>query len=317
MWEAITQLFPFAIAFSIPLLVTSLGGLYSERSGVVNVGLEGFMLSGAFFSALTIRLLKGVVEGNTAIWISLLVAVAATAVFSLLHAFACVSLNANHVISGTAINMMALALTVYFARTITGSGNISIGAGLSRSNIPLLSDIPVLGPLFFRQSYPTTWVVALLLLVSWYLLYRTPFGLRLRACGEHPHAADSAGVNVYRMRTVAVLISGGLAGLGGAIVLVTVAGEFSATVTAGLGFLSLAALIFGQWKPLGILGATFFFGTATTVANFSMVFPTFDRIPNGILRAFPYVITLFALILSSRSSRAPLAAGQPYDKGQR
>jgi len=172
----------------------------------------------------------------------------------------------------------------------------------------------VLGKLFFTMSYPTTWLVLVILLCSWFILYKTPFGLRLRACGEHPHAADSAGINVFLMRYIAVMVSGAFAALGGAIVIVTYSGEFNGTA-AGLGFLALAALIFGQWKPMGILGATVFFGFASTIANVSQVVPTLAQIPGILLKIFPYVVTLIALVIFSKSSQAPQAAGEPYDKG--
>ena len=315
MWDFLTFVFPYAITYTIPLLITSLGGLLCERSGVVNIGLEGLMIIGSFASALAIFRLYPIV-GDAAVWIGLLIAALAGAAFSLLHAFASISLNANQVISGTAINMMAGALTLYFARYITGSGNIHILSGLQRFNIPVLSKIPILGKLFFTQTYTTTWLVLLLLLGSWLLINRTPFGLRLRACGEHPHAADAAGVNVKLIRYIGVMFSGAFAGLGGAIILVTYSGEFNGSV-AGLGFLALAALIFGQWKPLGILGATFFFGFASTMANVSQVVPALTQIPGLILKAFPYVVTLLALVFFSKSSRAPRAAGEPFEQGKR
>ncbi len=315
MVDLIYQLFPYAIAFTVPLLITSLGGLYSERSGVINIGLEGLMLMGMFVGALIISRTESIYPG-TAIWIGLLAAMLFGAVFALLHAFACVTLNANQVISGIAINMIAAAVTVYLARLISGSGNIQIIRGLSRQTIPILSDIPILGRLLFTQTYATTWFVLLILVVATFLLYKTRFGLRLRACGEHPHAADSAGVNVYRMRYMAVIISGACAGLGGATFIVTISGEFNGTA-AGLGFLALAALIFGQWKPWGILGAAFFFGFASTVANVSQVVPMLAQIPGIYLKTFPYVVTLAALVLSSKYSLAPKAIGEPYDKGKR
>ncbi|MBT3275507.1 MAG: ABC transporter permease, partial [Spirochaetales bacterium] len=286
MWAIIEQIFPYAIAYTIPLLITALGGLYSERSGVVNIGLEGLMVVGSFAGALVISLLQPALPEG-AIWIGLLAAAVAGAAFSLLHAFASINLNANQVISGTAINMIAGALTVFLARNISGSGNIQIVFGMTRRNIPLLHKIPILGKLFFTQTYGTTWVVLLILLIGWFVLYKTPFGLRLRACGEHPQAADAAGVNVLGLRYAGVLISGAFAGLGGAVILVTYSGEFNGSV-AGLGFLALAALIFGQWKPLGILGATFFFGFASTLANVSQVVPALSKIPGLILKAFPY-----------------------------
>ncbi len=315
MWDILILIFPYAITFTIPLLITSLGGLVCERSGVVNIGLEGLMIIGSFASALCISKLYPIL-GAGAVWIGLLVAALAGATFSLLHAFASINLNANQVISGTAINMIAGALTVYFARFITGSGNIQIISGLTRYNIPVLSRIPILGKLFFTQTYSTTWLILLILLGTWYLVYKTPFGLRLRACGEHPHAADAAGVNVRLVRYIGVLFSGAFAGLGGGVILVTFSGEFNGSV-AGLGFLALAALIFGQWRPLGILGATFFFGFASTLANVSQVVPALSQIPGFILKAFPYVVTLIALVFFSKSSQAPRAAGEPFDQGKR
>jgi simple sugar transport system permease protein len=313
-WHILIQIFPYAVALTIPLLITSLGGLFSERSGVVNIGLEGLMVMGFFAAAITVQRLEVLVPAQ-AIPLGLLAAAVAGVLFSLLHAFASINLNADQIISGTAINMMATALTVYLARTITGSGNIRIRSGILRQNIPGLADLPGIGPLLFTQTYWTTWVVLALLAISWFLLYKTSFGLRLRACGEHPSSAASAGINVYRMRYLGVMISGAFAGLGGGIILVTYSGEFNGTV-AGLGFLALAALIFGQWKPLGVLGATLFFGFASTVANVSQVIPQLAVIPPLLLKSFPYVVTLIALVLFSKTSQAPKAAGQPYYPGQ-
>lgn len=292
------------------MLVTSLGGLYSERSGVTNIGLEGLMLVGYFASAITIKLTEATL-GINALPLGLLVGVLAGAIFSLLHAFASINLRADQIISGTAINMLAAALTVYLARTISGSGNVRIFMGIVRKNIPFLAKIPILGPLFFSQTYWTTWLCLLIWALSWILLYKTSFGLRLRACGEHPSAVASAGVNVRMMRYFGVTMSGALAGLGGSVILVTYSGEFNGTV-AGLGFLSLAALIFGQWKPLGILGATFFFGIATTIANVSQVIPSLNVIPPVIFKVFPYIATLLALVIFSKKSAAPKAVGEPF-----
>ncbi|MBN2559257.1 MAG: ABC transporter permease [Clostridia bacterium] len=311
MFDIIIKIFPYAIAFTAPLLITALGGLYSERSGVVNIGLEGLMVIGFFAGAVTIKSLEATVP-QLSILVGILAGIIAGALFSLLHAFASISLNADQVISGTAINMLAGALTLFFARTITGSGNISITLGIVRSAVPVLSKIPLIGPIFFTNTYYTTWIVLAIWGFSWFLLYKTSFGLRLRACGEHPNAAASAGVNVVRMRYIGVMVSGALAGLGGAVMIATYAGEFNGTV-AGLGFLALAALIFGQWKPLGILGAAFFFGFARTVADASQVIPQFNVVPPIILKIFPYVVTLIALVLFSKTSKAPKAAGQPFD----
>ncbi len=314
MIELITQIFPYAIAYTIPLLITSLGGLFSERSGVVNIGLEGLMVIGAFASALVIQVTEQSFAG--AIWLGLFAAMCAGALFSMLHAFASVSLNANQVISGTAINLIATGLTVFFARNILGNGNIQIVNALDRFNVPVLHRIPVLGPLFFTNSYETTWLVLLILGISYYVLYYTPGGMHLRACGEHPHAAEAAGIHVRRTRYIGVGVSGAFAGLGGAIVIVTYSGQFNGTMS-GLGFLALASLIFGQWKPLGILGATFFFGFATTIANVSQVIPQLAVLPNVVLKTFPYVATLIALVVFSKSSQAPRAIGEPFEQGRR
>lgn len=317
MWKIIVQVFPYAIAYTVPLLIVALGALYCERSGVTNIGLEGLMIIGSFAGALTISMLQSSYGAKSwTIYVGLLVAAIAGALFSLLHAFASITLKANQTISGTAINLIATALTVFLARNITGSGNIVLTVGLIKKNIKGLSSIPVIGALFFKNSYTTTWIVLLILFFMTFLLYKTAFGLRLRACGEHPHAASAAGVNVIIMRYIGVITSGAFAGLGGAIYLVTIAGEFNGSV-AGIGFLALAALIFGQWKPFGILAATFFFGFATTIANVSQVIPALAKIPPIILKTFPYVVTLLALIVFSKSTQAPKASGEPFDPGKR
>lgn len=317
MWHIIEQIFPYAIVFTIPLLITALGGLFSERSGIVNIALEGLMIIGAFSGALSIHYLSGVIENNTLVlWLGLLAAVAAGILFSILHAFASINLNADQIISGTAINLIATALTIFLARNMTGSGNIRITSGFTPSNVPFLSDIPIIGDLFFTKTYPTTWFVLVILFISSFILYKTRFGLRLRSCGEFPQAAEAAGINVRRIRYSGVLISGAFAGLGGALIIVTYAGEFTGTVS-GLGFLALASLIFGQWKPLGVLAATFFFGFASTIANVSQVIPELAVIPPILLKIFPYVVTLIALVIFSKSSQAPKAVGETFDSGKR
>jgi ABC-type uncharacterized transport system permease subunit len=316
MWTTIEQITPYAIIFTIPLLITALGGLFSERSGVVNIGLEGLMIIGAFAGAFTVFKLQAMWPNNPSVlWIGLLMALLAGALFSLLHAFASINLSADQVISGTAINMIAGAITIFLARNMTGSGNIRITSFVP-FDIPGLSDIPIIGPLLFTKTHWTTWLILLIVALSSFALYKTPFGLRLRACGENPHAAEAAGVNVKRMRYYGVMISGAFAGLGGAVIIVTYAGEFTGSV-AGLGFLALASLIFGQWKPLGVLGATLFFGIASTIANVSQVIPSLAVFPPIILKVFPYVVTLVALVMFSKSSRAPKAVGEPYDSGKR
>ncbi len=315
MWELLIIIVPSAIAYTMPLLMGALGGLYSERSGVTNLCIEGLMLFGCFASAATIVKLQAIpgFSFNLAIVIGIVVAMLASTLLAALHAIASINLKADQTISGTAINMLSTALSLFLAQTITGSGNITVVRAVIRSDVPILSKIPVLGPLFFSETYWTTWICIAVWVISYFLLYKTSFGLRLRACGEHPSAVASAGVNVHKMRYIGVLTSGLLSGLGGACILVTYAGEYNAgSGINGLGFLAIAALIFGQWKPLGILGSTAFFGLCMTIANIGRILPAFSGIPMAVLGAFPYIATLIALIFSSKKSAAPLASGQPF-----
>ncbi|MHC1683375.1 MAG: ABC transporter permease [Clostridiaceae bacterium] len=316
MWDIITNIFPLAITYTAPLLIIALGGLYSERSGVVNIGLEGLMGVGALAAAFVIMRTQESL-GSSSLYLGLLAAVIAGGVFSLLHAFASISMKSDQVVSGTAINMLSTAITVYLARVLTGSANIQIVSGFIKRDVPVLSSIPIIGTLFFKSAYITTFIVFAIVALSWYLLYYRPFGLRLRACGENPQAADSLGINVLKMRYFGVVISGVLAGLGGGIVITTYAGEFSPLIYNGLGFLALAALIFGKWNPWGVLGAAFFFGFAKTVADMSKLFESLKTMPNIIFNTFPYVITLVALVIFSKNVAGPKAAGEPYDPGKR
>ena len=315
MWELMLIIIPSAIAYTMPLLMGALGGLYSERSGVTNLCIEGLMLFGCFASAATIVKLQAIpgFSFNLAIVIGIVVAMLASTLLAALHAIASINLKADQTISGTAINMLSSALSLFLAQTITGSGNITVVRAVIRSDVPILSKIPVIGPLFFSETYWTTWICIAVWVISYFLLYKTSFGLRLRACGEHPSAVASAGVNVHKMRYIGVLTSGFLSGLGGACILVTYAGEYNAgSGINGLGFLAIAALIFGQWKPLGILGSTAFFGLCMTIANIGRILPAFSGIPMAVLGAFPYIATLVALVFSSKKSAAPLASGQPF-----
>ena len=315
MWELLIIIVPSAIAYTMPLLMGALGGLYSERSGVTNLCIEGLMLFGCFASAATIVKLHAIpgFSFNLAIVIGIVVAMLASTLLAALHAIASINLKADQTISGTAINMLSSALSLFLAQTITGSGNITVVRAVIRSDVPILSKIPVIGPLFFSETYWTTWICIAVWVISYFLLYKTSFGLRLRACGEHPSAVASAGVNVHKMRYIGVLTSGFLSGLGGACILVTYAGEYNAgSGINGLGFLAIAALIFGQWKPLGILGSTAFFGLCMTIANIGRILPAFSGIPMAVLGAFPYIATLVALVFSSKKSAAPLASGQPF-----
>lgn len=304
--------------FSIPLLVVALGGMFSERSGVINIALEGIMIMGAFCGILFISFVQPFIPGQPVLLLAVLVSAFAGMLVSLLHAYASINLKADQIISGTAINMLAPAVAIYVARMIRTVQQIPFVNQFRIEKVPLLGDIPFFGPMFFRNTYITTFLGFLILVVSAVILYKTRFGLRLRSCGEHPQAADSAGVNVYAMRYAGVMISGALAGLGGLVFVVPTSIEFNSDVS-GYGFLALAVLIFGQWKPPRILAAAFFFGLMKAISSSSsgISFLATIPIPAYAYKMIPYVATLIILAFSSKTSQAPRAEGIPYDKGRR
>lgn len=306
--------------FSIPLLVVALGGMFTERGGVTNIALDGTMIMGAFASILFINKTQDSLSGQPLLLMAIVIAVLTGAAFSLLLAYSAINLNSDQIIGGTALNMIAPAFAIYVARMIQENGvqQITFLNTFRIPEVPGLSEIPLLGGMFFRNAYITTYLGALILIVSVIVLYKTRFGLRLRACGEHPHAADSVGINVYRMRYAGVMISGALAGLGGLIFVVPTSTNFNATVS-GYGFLALAVMIFGQWKPLRILFAAFFFGLMKTIASTYSVIPILSelRVSSDIYKMVPFIATLLVLAFTSKKSQAPRAVAQPYDKGSR
>ena len=304
--------------FSIPLLIVALGGMFSERSGVINIALDGLMVMGAFISIGFINVFQDRLSGQGLFLLAFLVAAVAGALFSLLHAFASVNLKADQTISGTALNMFAPAFALFMARMVQGKSQVPFTDTFHIEKVPVLGDIPVIGPMFFQNCYLSTYIGILIFIAASVLISRTRFGLRLRACGEHPQAADSVGINVYKIRYAGVLISGVLAGVGGLIFVIPTSTNFNASV-AGYGFLALAVLIFGQWRTKGILGAAFFFGILKTLASAYSGIPVIKDlpIPNEIYKMLPYVVTLIVLAFSSGKSKAPKAEGIPYDKGSR
>lgn len=227
-------------------------------------------------------------------------------------------MKANQTISGTALNMFAPAFAIFVARVIQGVQQIQFSNTFRIESVPLHGNIPFFGPLLFRNTYITTYLGVVILILSTVVLYRTRFGLRLRSCGEHPQAADAAGINVSRMQYAGVLISGGLGGLGGLVFVVPTSTNFNADV-AGYGFLALAVLIFGQWKPVKIMWASLFFGLmkAVAAAYSGIPFLAATGIPSYVYKMIPYLATLIVLVFTSRNSQAPRASGVPYDKGQR
>lgn len=318
--ETIYFIFQQTMIFTIPLLIVALGGMFSERSGVVNIALEGIMTMGAFCSILLINFLQGSMSGQPLLLLAILVAALSGTIFSLLHAYAAINMKADQVISGTALNMFAPAFAVFVARLITPNKTqqVQFDNTFFIRKVPVLGDIPVIGPLLFQNSYITTYLGIIILIVSVIVLYKTKFGLRLRACGEHPHAADSVGINVYKIRYAGVMISGALGGIGGLVFVIPTSTNFNATV-AGYGFLALAVLIFGQWNPMKILYSAFFFGLMKTVAASYSGIPILKTlgIPNSFYKMIPYIATLVVLAFTSKKSQAPRAAGIPYDKGAR
>jgi ABC-type uncharacterized transport system permease subunit len=304
--------------FAIPLLIVALGGMFSERSGIVNIALEGIMVVGAFFGIGFIHIFQDSMSAQSLLLLAVLVSALTGAIFSLFHAFASINLKANQVISGTALNMFAPAFAIYTARMIQGVQQVQFMDTFYIRSVPILGDIPILGPIMFKNAYITTYIGLLIALIAWFIINHTRFGLRLRACGEHPQAADSVGINVYHIRYAGVIISGILAGIGGLTFVVPTSTNFNATV-AGYGFLALAVLIFGQWRTKKIFVAAFFFGIMKTFASAYSGIPFLKGLPisNEVYKMIPYIATLIVLTFSSKKSQAPRAEGIPYDKGSR
>ena len=306
------------MSFAIPLLIVAIGGMFSERSGVVNIALEGIMIMGAFAGILFINQFESSMSGQGLLLLALLVAGVTGGLFSLLHAFAAINLKADQTISGTALNLFAPAFSIFVARMIQTTQQIPFTNTFFFFFLPVLSSIPIIGDLFFKNVYITTYLGILIFIIVYIVINKTRFGLRLRACGEHPQAADSVGINVYKIRYAGVIISGVLAGIGGVVFVVPTSTNFNATV-AGYGFLALAVLIFGQWRVPKIFVAAFFFGIMKTLSSAHSTIPFIKDLPitNEVYKMLPYLITLIALTFLSKSSQAPKAAGTPYDKGSR
>jgi simple sugar transport system permease protein len=314
--DTVYSMLTSALIYSTPIIIAGLGGLFSERSGVVNIALEGLMMFGAFAGATVTVLLEDYT--SLAPWIGLLSAIVVGTLVSTIHAYLSINIGADQVISGTGINLFAVGATIFFAQIIFGQQRTdSFRRGFSKETIPVLSRIPVIGEIFFTNIYYTVFLGFLLVLITWYVVYKTPLGLRLRSTGENPHASDSMGINVYKMRYIGVLLSGALAGLAGAIMVLTSDIQYTVVTVNGTGFIALAALIFGKWKPKGLLFASLFFGFSVILRLYANDISFLQNIPLEFFQMFPYIVTVIALIVFSSQTVGPKAAGEPYDKGKR
>lgn len=307
---------------AIPLLLVALGGMFSERSGVINIALEGIMLFGAFFGCLTVFFVQeSRMNAQVILLLGMLVAAIAGFIYSMLLSFAAVNMKADQTITGTALNMLIPAAILLFSKMKFNSDGITTNKGFYIKEVPVLNKIPVLGDLFFQKTYLTVYIGFFLLIIAAIIFYITKFGLRLRACGEHPHAADSVGINVYLMRHAGVGLSGILGGIGGFFYSVGVMdGNINGhTGVAGFGFLALAVMIFGQWKPWKIMLAALFFAFLRTLAYSVALIPFLNSlgINQTYYKMLPYAATMVVLVFTSKKSRAPKAEGIPYDKSTR
>ena len=313
--ETILQLvISSTLVYSAPLIFTALGGTFSERAGVVNVGLEGTMIMGAFAGVVFNLTFAGQFGGLTP-WLGLLAGAVIGLIFSLLHAVATVTLRADHIVSGTVMNLMAPALGVYLIKLMYGKGQTSmIAENFGYWNVPVLSKIPVIGTIFFTKTSSTAWVAIIIAFVASWVLFKTRFGLRLRSVGENPQAADTLGLNVYALRYTGVLISGVLGGIGGALFAQSIAGNFSASTIVGQGFMSMAAMIFGRWNPVGAMAAALFFGFSQSMAIVGAQLPVLNQVPSVYLQVAHYVFTVLILVVFFAKSKAPAADGVNYIK---
>ena len=342
-----TFLIQQTLLYAVPLMIVALAGVFAERSGIINLALEGIMIFGAFIGVLFVRLMQNVDIVANAVraenWLllqgleigAMLVAVALGAAFSLLLSFASINLKADQTIGGTALNLMAPALVLFLIRILANQNTLEMLRGdaatwfmikKSTFGVDKNADWGFLGETFLNKVYLATYLCIIIFVVLSVLLYKTRFGLRLRACGENPQAADSLGINVYHMRYAGTTISGALAGMGGFVYALTTTGCRADGSVAGFGFLALAVMIFGNWKPGNIALASLLFGLFKCVAA---AYSTLDingdsiyllaelGISSHLYRMLPYLVTLVVLAFTSKKSRAPKAEGIPYDKGSR
>ena len=284
-----------------PILIIATGGMICERSGVTNVGLDGLMSIGACTAAIVHQLMEAAGVGRISLTVALLAAALVSMLISVLHAIASVDLKSDQTISGTGINLLATGITVFVCQRIYGTDrSTEFKMGMVKDGLGF---------------YPTLYTAIVVVVLAWFILYKTPFGMHLRACGEHPAAADSVGINVRRIRYIGVLSSGFLGGLAGGCAVLTQTIQYTNTFVNGRGFIALAAVAFGRWTPLGVTGASLLFGASLALSTISSMTPALKAIPSQVFNIVPYLVTLIALIAFSGRDYAPKAVGIPYEKG--
>ena len=318
-YNVIIVLLQSTIRVSVPLILTALAGLYAERSGVVDIGLEGKMLASAFAGA-------GAAAVSGSAYVGLLSAVVVSVGFSLVHGYASISQRGNQIVSGTAINFIAAGATVILGQAWFQQGGrtpaLGEGARLTTHQLPFadtIGQVPVLGPIYsglLSGQYYMTYFAFAMVPISWWILYRTRFGLRLRAVGENPGAVDTAGISVVRLRYLAVICGGILCGLAGAYLSMALANGFVKNMSAGRGFIALAALVFANWKPKNILFTCLLFGflDALSIYGQNADLPIMNAIPDQAIQALPYILTVILLAGFIGKASPPKASGVPYVK---
>jgi ABC-type uncharacterized transport system permease subunit len=314
----IGQLINTTLVFSTAFIFASLGGIFSERSGVINIGIEGLMAFGAFAAAVGSYYAENAGMGAASPYVGLITAIVVGVLASLIHAVASITFKANQVVSGVVINFIAAGSTLYMVRLLfDGQGETPLlQIVFEKTKFFGLSDIPFIGELLFHH-YPTTYIAVILVFIAHYVIFKTPFGMRLRAVGEHPSAADTVGIKVNRMRYMGVMLSGALAALGGATITLTTTSMFAHNTISGQGFIAIAAMIFGKWNPIGALGAAVFFGFSQAIGSYVRLFEWSQNIPQEFIYMLPYVLTVIVLVAAVGRSSAPSALGEPYDPGKR
>ena len=296
-------LFAAALRMATPIVYAALGGIFSERVGIINIGLEGTMLASAFAGVTA-----SYYTGNP--WLGVVVAVLVGGLIGLLHALLTVKFVGNQIVSGTGINIFALGFTAYMSQIIWGSRGASDGVrGLGTWTIPVIADLPVVGPIIGSHS-PLVYLMLVVTVLSYVVLFRTPLGLRIRAVGEHPTAAETAGINVVRVKFLCVILSGMLAGLGGAFLSLGHLNLFTRGMTGGRGFIAMAAMIFGKWMPFGAFGASLLFGLADAL---QMRLQSLGLLPPQIILTIPYLLTVAVLAGVVGKAKAP-SDYKPYKR---